>query len=413
MVGFPYGDESIDVFCNCEHEVARMKAITNRDAGAVFSEAFSNPAGSRGLVDFLDSHERVLAIVPDATRIAPSPRVFDALSVTARTHKLTFLVATGSHRPPTEPELRSIFGRFYGAFCGRTQIHKSMERDNMTAIGTTSRGTPVRLNRAIEKVDGIIAIGNVKPHYFAGFTGGRKSFLPGIAAYETIEANHSHAVSEDAGPMKLEGNPVHEDMVEAASLVEKDVFSIQTVTGPDGSVGAAFTGNMAETFGLAVRYARDIYSVPLRKMGNIVLTANPHPMDINLYQAQHAIENGRLVVEDGGILILVSKCWDGIGNDDFLKAFDRVDSAEDVGRMLGGGYRLGFHKVARVINMLSKIRLWAVTGLEPDTIRRARMVPFSSIQLALDTAIENMKANNAEPRVILMPEGGLTTPRPR
>lgn len=410
MVLFPYGDDRIDIVCDCKHIVAEMKEIAACNENELLAEAISNPIDGEDLAGFFASHKRLLVIVPDATRAAPSTKLLDHIIRESGNNKLTFIVATGSHRPPTEKELEKIFGRHFAACRDNVMVHDSRYEKNMARFGTTSRGTEVFFNKAIEKSDGIITLGNVKPHYFAGFAGGRKSFLPGIAAYKTIEANHSHAVSTLASPMVLAGNPVHEDMAEAAAMIDKDVFSIQTVMAPDRKVCAAFTGGLTGTFDSAAKYSREIYSSVLREKGNIVVTANPHPMDINLYQSQHAIENGRLALEDGGILILISKCWGGVGNDAFLKAFDKVNNYDDVEHILKDGYRLGFHKVSRMMKMLEDVQLWAVTGLDPDIVMRAKMRSFSDVQTAVDAAINSMKDVGNEPKVILMPGGGLTVP---
>ena len=412
LVDIPYGKRHVTLEIDVPCEVLRPNDVELKDDTETLSRALGHPLGKETFPEFASKVKRLLVIVTDATRPTPTARVLTQLHPTLSCHPdVTFLVATGTHRAPTEEEKKTIFGELFTEFRNRIHVHDAKKDEDLVYVGKTSRGTEVRLNRMVTEADGILTINNVKPHYFAGFTGGRKAFLPGVAAYRTIEMNHSHALSDAAQPMALEGNPVAEDMEEAARLLgDKMVFSIQTVVTAERRIYAASAGDLFGSFNAAVRHATTLDSVVLKAKGNIILTANQHPMDINLYQAQHALENAKLALEPPGITILISKCWDGVGNDAFLKLLDMVENPEDVERVLGKGYKLGYHKAARMMGMKRHTELWLVSDLDDEVARRAKMKPYHDIQEALDDAVAHVRSENREPRVVVMPNGGMTVP---
>ncbi|MEJ2067607.1 MAG: lactate racemase domain-containing protein, partial [Deltaproteobacteria bacterium] len=140
----------------------------------------------------------------------------------------------------------------------------------------------------------IVAISSVEPHYYAGYTGGRKSFFPGAASYQTMEHNHRLALEEGVAPMALTGNPVHEDMVEAMGTLEgKEIYSLQVVLDRFHRICAAFAGSLEGSFAAAVQKAREVFAVEISARADIVVTIAPAPMDIDLYQAHKAIEHGK------------------------------------------------------------------------------------------------------------------------
>jgi len=412
QVDIPYGNEVVTIDLDCPCQVLEPNEVEIGDEGEVLSTALEHPMSSVPFPEFAARTKRLLIIVTDATRPTPTARILERLYPSLSRHRdLHFMVAAGTHRAPTPEEQRTIFGQFYTEFRDRIHVHDARNEEELVHVGATSRGTEVRFNKQVIEADGILTINNVKPHYFAGFTGGRKSFLPGVAAYSTIEMNHSHALSEAAQPMALEGNPVAEDMEEAARLLgNKPVFSIQTVVTPDHRLYAVFAGELFSSFRAATKAATTLDCAPLKRKGNIVLTANQYPMDINLYQAQHALENAKLALDPPGVTVLISKCWDGVGNDAFLKLLDRVETPADIERVLGKGYRLGYHKAARMMGMKRYTELWLVSDLEDEVARRGKMEPYHDIQKALDDAVALMKGKGREPSVVVMPNGGMTVP---
>ncbi|MBO4278777.1 MAG: DUF2088 domain-containing protein, partial [Spirochaetales bacterium] len=191
---------------------------------------------------FLNLPGNVLVIVNDGTRPTPTRFVMDAIGPALEKEDVSFLIATGSHRAPTEQEYDFIFGSWYQIFKDRVFVHDCHAMDEMDYYGRTSRGTELYLNKLVRKASKVIVIGSVEPHYFAGYTGGRKGFLPGVAAYSSIEHNHKMALSPDAKTLALEGNPVHEDLMEAMTLVKCPVYSIMTVLDRDHEIDTVTAG---------------------------------------------------------------------------------------------------------------------------------------------------------------------------
>lgn len=392
--------------------VLEPNTVPLRDEQRLICEALKNPFGGVSFEAFLQKTERLLVVVNDATRPTPTAKVLDAIAPELCTHPdVRFLVATGAHRAPTEEEYRYIFGAHYDRWKDRIFAHDARNDAEMHYLGTSSNGTEMHVNRMLTDIGNVIPIGGVEPHYFAGYSGGRKSFLPGVAAYKTIEMNHKLAMSDKACALALDGNPVNEDMVDAMKVLkELNVFSIQTVLNGDHKMYAATAGDLQESFDAAVNYAQDVFCVSLEKKADIVVTVAPYPMDIDLYQSQKALDNGKLALADGGIMILVSKCRMGVGEEAFLNLLSKASTPEAVMKLLEAEYKLGFHKAAKMAQIATWAEMWAVTDMDDDIIRTAMMRPFSDVQTAVDEAITVLRSRGKDPCMVVLPAGSLTLP---
>jgi nickel-dependent lactate racemase len=224
--------------------------------------------------------------------------------------------------------------------------------------------------------------------------------------------NHKLALSDKACSLALHGNPVHEDMVDAMEVLKNiNVFSIQTVLTGEHEIYAVTAGDLLKSFDAAIKYANEVFCVPLRRKGNIVLTAAPYPMDVDLYQSQKALDNGKFAVEDNGIIILISKCRTGVGEDAFLKLLSKSDSPQGVLEILDKEYKLGYHKAAKMAQIGTRASMWMVSDLEDEIMEQAKLKPYHDIQKAVDDALKTIKAQGKQPRVIIMPAGSLTVPK--
>ena len=378
----------------------------------IIAQALEIPVGMEAFSTFARTSDKLLVLVNDGTRPTPTSKVLKELYPILKEHPdVKFLIATGAHRGPTEDELRYIFGELFDEFRSRIHVHDARKDEDMVYLGGSSNGTEMYLNRLVTETKNILVIGSVEPHYFAGYTGGRKSFLPGVAAYRTIEMNHMHALSEKAAPLALKGNPVAEDMEDAMKVLnDLRVFSIQTVLTADHGLYAMVAGDLKLSFELAVKKANEVFCTPCGRRGNIVLTVAPYPMDIDLYQSQKALENGKLALEQGGIIILVSKCREGIGDDTFLKLLCCAQTSEEVMQKIAEGYKLGYHKAAKMIQMGMHAQMWAVSDLDTGTLEMARLKPHTDLQETFDMAIATIRAKGKEPYAVVLPQGSLTVP---
>jgi nickel-dependent lactate racemase len=408
-VEVPYGGgtQSVDVPDSNMGEIVYPNELPETEEMSLLSEAVSNPIGSAGLDEFLQGAGRVLVIVNDATRPTPTAKVLDLIGPTLERKGAEYIIATGMHRAPTEEEYGFIFGSRYESIKTRVHSHDSKSSE-MFQIGTTSRGTEVRLNRLVQDADRIVVIGSVEPHYFAGYTGGRKAFLPGVSAYETIEQNHKLALDLEAQALRLEENPVHEDMMEAMAFLDgKDVFSIMVVLDRDHRICSAYSGDIDAAFLAAAKRADEVFVVKM-KVADIVVAVTSFPHDIDLYQSQKALDNAKHAVRDGGIMILVSACRTGVGADTFLKLLASAPTPAEALKKISKEFKLGYHKAAKMAEIGLRMKMFAVTGLEPEIAEKAHMVPIPSIQKAVDRALAEL---GPESKVTFIMDAVITVPK--
>ena len=243
----PYGEGDIKLEIDDERvaDVLFGNDVSASDDKGCILKAVNNPVDSSNLRDFLAGAEEVVFIVNDATRPTPTSKILDIIYNDIKDCNIGFIIATGVHRAPTEDEMKFIFGKYLEPLRDRIHVHDARRDEDMVHIGTSKNGTEMYVNRLGVKAHKIAIISSVEPHYFGGYTGGRKSFLPGIASYKTIEQNHKYAMRKEARPLVLEGNPVAEDMEDAIkTILDKEIFSIQTVLDPLHRIYAAKAGHL-------------------------------------------------------------------------------------------------------------------------------------------------------------------------
>ena len=407
-INFPYDQKTIPIEIDPKHlgAVLEMKEPvrdSNRKPTDIVDDAV------RGSLDeFLTlPGDNLLVVVNDGTRPTPTRHVIDSIGKKLQKAKATFIVATGSHRAPLKSEYDFIFGSWYDTFKDRILVHDARKPEEMEYFGTTSRGNEIYYNRAVKEADKIIVIGSVEPHYFAGYTGGRKAFLPGVAAYSSIEHNHKMALSPDAKALALKGNPLHEDLLEAADMVKVPVYSIMTVLDKNDEIDTVCAGDLKTSFDDAVKAANDLFALPLAQKADIVVSSPVYPMDIDLYQSQKAIENGKLALKEGGTLILVSSCRDGVGGEAFVRLMTSASTPKEVLQKIDEGYKLGYHKAAKLAEIMQWATLEAYTGLEDKRLEDIFIKPVHDLQKAIDDAIEKY---GPDCKVVFMPQGSLTVP---
>jgi nickel-dependent lactate racemase len=377
------------------------------DETEIIRQALNNPIGSPSLKEFLKDARDVLFIVNDPTRPTPTARVLDIIGDDIAGQNVSFIVATGIHRAPTEEEYLQIFTeKYYTKYKDRIHSHDS-KNDEMVYLGTSKNGTEMKVNKIGVDAHKIVIISSVEPHYFAGYTGGRKSFLPGIASFETIEQNHKLALKQEARALALEGNPVHEDMIDALSTVKKEIFTISTVLDKNHRIYAATAGDIYKSMEAAVSKAEEVFVAKIPQKADIVVSVVKFPSDIDLYQAQKGIDNAKYAVKDGGILIVVAKCRMGIGEDSFVKLLSSADSPKDALDRIEKKFVIGYHKAAKMAEVGLYAQTFGVTDLDPKILESIFIRPFSSLQEALDKAFEE-KGKNAKALVLL--DGSLTIP---
>ncbi|MFN2435817.1 MAG: nickel-dependent lactate racemase [Desulfotignum sp.] len=409
-ISVPYGKEDVltatlDDTVPVRFLEANDVTLPNQDQ--VIAEAIAQPINSPSFESFLADAGRVLVIVNDATRPTPTASVLDTIFAPLSKTDYRFIIATGVHRGPTEEEFDQIFGKYYARVKDRIIVHDAKKEEDMVYLGDSTNGTPMYVNKAGVEADRIIIISSVEPHYFAGYTGGRKSFLPGIAGYKTVEKNHKLALVPEARALALSGNPVHEDMMDAIQTVKQEIFSIMTVLDKHHRIYAACTGHIHDSFHAAIDRANEVFCAPLEERADIVVSVVTFPQDIDLYQAQKGIDNAKLALKENGISILVAKCRYGIGGKAFADLLGSCDTPKAALEKIEQGYVLGYHKAAKMAEVGLWAQMWAVTDVAPEVIAPLFITPFSDLQTALDQALAQ-KGKNAS--VLFLMDGGLTVP---
>jgi nickel-dependent lactate racemase len=363
----------------------------------------------------------LLVVVNDGTRPTPSAAVLAELRPALEAwlqgsgHAVSFVVATGTHRMASPQELDHIFGsELAKAHVGRIFSHDAKDKASLVHLGGTKRGTDVWVNRLLAETQGLILINSVEPHYFAGYTGGRKSLFPGLAGYETVWANHKLSMEKGSEHLMLKGNPVHEDLEESLALgiTGKQIYSIQLVLDKDHRIGFASAGSLEKTFSEALAVADRQFVLELDQRYDVVVAVAPHPMDCNFYQTNKAVQSGALAVKQGGVLIVVSECPYGLGENqtlfDMLAASD--SPADALVRADRQEYKLGVLQATRIAAILERADIWVVSSLKDDDVRAMLMTPYADVQAAVQAALARQ---GDEAQVLFLTEASITVPRVR
>lgn len=409
-IEIPYGKDKIPIELPQENikNIIYPNKVEIKEPEIIISEALDNPVGMESFDEFLNKSENILFIVNDGTRPTPTSTILKILNDRMDLKSSKLIVATGVHRAPTDEEFNFIFGDLYNELKSQIIVHDAKKKEDLVYVGSTSNGTEMWINKNAYDAGSIIPIGSVEPHYFGGFTGGRKSFLPGIAGYKTIEQNHRLALKPGAEALKLEGNPVHEDFLEALkTLKDKPIFSIQTVLDGERKLYAATAGDIYKSFDNAIKYAKEVFCVSIEEKADIVVSIAPYPMDVDLYQAQKAIDNGKLALKKNGILILIAKCRTGIGPKTFYELLSSSNSSFEVLEMIKKEYKLGYHKAAKMAEIDRWASMWGVTDLEDEIMENVFIRPFGSVQEAIDEAI---KEKGRDAKILFLMDGSITVP---
>lgn len=374
--------------------------------------ALRNPVKSRPLAELVRGHKQVAIIIPDSTRGVPVAQILPQLVTTLAAEGLgldtiTVVVATGVHRPATPEEIDDLLGPLKGKI--KIISHDAFNKEELVFLGTTTRGTPVEVNRTVYECDFRIAIGKVEPHEFAGFSGGRKAILPGVSAERTIEINHrpEMLLVPEARPGVLEGNPVSEDMVEAARMLGLD-FVVNVVQGAAGEILEVFAGDMEAAHQAAAQYLRSFCQVDLKRKPDIVVTTPGKPLNIDFYQALKAIIALEHVIAPGGTIVLYSACPDGLGTTDMFKPYEGAASIDDVIANLKATYKIQMDHALLVCKVLAHgVHVIASSPNVPgDKLEAVMFESACSPQEALDRAL--FRRENA--KVLFYPQPQRTLP---
>ncbi len=377
------------------------------DIVKAMNQAVDRPLDSPPLNDFLRDADDLLVVVNDATRATPTGTVLSILGDRLTgVGNLKIIVATGLHRAPTDQEYRTILGQTYDRFRPLTVAHDGHDLDSLVWIDGGNH--KILINPALARADRVLVINSVEPHFFAGYTGGRKSFLPGLAGYPSVEASHAAAVHPDAVPLRIAGNPVRGFIESNTGFVDPArTFAIQLVLDRFDKIAQISAGNLDQAFRLACAGADSMYTMSVNRRYDIVLAVVKPPLNINLYQAEKSWEHARYGLKNGGILICVSACPEGVGSSFYQRLSEKYPEQNTWIALAEQPYEMGLHKLVRTARMRAQGELWLVSNIADDTARKFWYEPKVSVQAALDEAL-TIKGPHAS--LLVIDDAALTVP---
>lgn len=373
--------------------------------------ALNSPIESVSLQEMVKGKQKVVIITSDHTRPVPSRLTMPILLETIRNEssdvEINILIATGFHRPMSDQELLDRFGEEI-VQNENIIVHYSDDQESLQQLGILPSGGELWINKAALDCDLLIAEGFIEPHFFAGFSGGRKAILPGIAGTETVLANHcSEFIASDfARTGVLKNNPIHKDMLFAAEQA-KLAFILNVVLNEDKKVIAAFAGDSVKAHLKGCDFIKDLAEVP-KVEADIVITSNGgYPLDQNIYQAVKGMTAGEACCKEDGIIIMVASCCDGHGGDSFYQNMADAESPKEVlervlkiPRNETMPDQWEFQILARI---LEKYKVILVTDqCDPQIIKDMHMEPALTLDAAVQKAFQ-IKGKNAS--VTVIPDG--------
>lgn len=370
--------------------------------------ALKNPIASKPLGEIVKPGEKIVVISSDITRPMPThlvmPALLDTLYAAGASPKdITLVFGLGIHREHTEEEKKKLAGeRAYKEIrCMDSTPH------DCVSFGKTKSGTPVDITRVVAEADRRICLGNIEYHYFAGYSGGGKAIMPGVSTGEAIQMNHRMMVQESAAAGRIEGNPIRQDIEEAAAMVGID-FILNVVLDEKKRIVKAVAGDAVKAHREGCSFLDQLYGKPIRERADIVLVSQGgFPKDLNLYQTQKALDNAKHAVKQGGIIILIGSCKEGLGEAEFETWMTTSPSPHAMVERIGQDFRLGGHKAAAIAMVLENADIYMVSEMDPDFVRSIFLRPFATAQEALDEAFKKL---GPDATVLAMPFGGSTLP---
>lgn len=382
------------------------KIETAKDEYECVKNAIDNPIGTPRLNELVKPGMKVAIVTSDITRPLPSnkilPLVIDELNnAKIPNSDIVVVFALGSHRSHTEEEKRYLVGE---------EVYSKVEcvdsnPDDCVHLGKTKHGTDVDITARVANADFIICLGNIEYHYFAGYSGGAKAIMPGVSTPKAIQQNHSMMVMDEARQGNIK-SPVRVDVEEAASMLGID-FIVNVVLDENKNIAYAVAGDYIEAHRVGCDYLDKMYGVKIHDKADIVVvSAGGFPKDQNLYQAQKALDNSKSAVKDGGIIILLASCSDGLGNktfEEWMLNKTREQCIEDIKK----NFVLGGHKAAAVAKILTTKRVFLVSSLDRELVRKMNLEPYDTLDEAFKDATDIL---GKESKVFVIPHGGSLLP---
>ncbi|HCJ67814.1 MAG TPA: nickel-dependent lactate racemase, partial [Elusimicrobia bacterium] len=339
-------------------------------------KVLKNPIGSEPLKEIAEKIKpnNLVIIVEDITRPNPDYReILDSLIEELKIagisdEKIRFIIAYGTHRQHRAEENKKIYGE---ALINRFQfIDHNPDADDLISLGKLSTGNELWINKYVAQADFLIATGNIEPHAFAGYGGGRKAILPGVSGRKTITKNHSKVCRRGTEIGKLENNPIHEEMLEAAHRVAstKPFFILNVIRNSTKEIIGIVAGDFEKAFFAGIKIAQSLYSVTVPEKAEVVISScGGYPKDINLYQSQKTITASAEITKEGGTIVLLAECRDGVGQPVFEKWL-RKHHLEEILHKKEEDIEVEGHRAYLTAKILKKCEVIVVSSLAKELV---------------------------------------------
>jgi len=390
--------------------LTRQDAPGLADESEAITQSLRSPIASPSLRDLLKPGDKVVVIATDNTRPCPDDRILPPLLAELESkvpqENITIIVALGLHPPLNKDELAIKLGK--NILDNYNVVNHDV--NDTVYIGTTSRGTPVDINRRVIEADFRISTGFIEPHFFAGFSGGRKSIAPGVFSVRSAYHNHGYQMIEHprtrAGILK--GNPLHEDLVEQAQMARLN-FIVNVLLNKNREITHVVAGHPFQAHEKGCEIEREIAGVKVPQRADITITTNSGaPLDLDLYQTCKGIDTAAQITRDGGIIIVASLCGAGIGPEAFLELHRSVDSPKEVIRKIKRKEPVGVQWENQILARTQlKQDIYLASSLDAQDVRDMMMMPISTVEEGLEKAFAAL-GDDAE--IIVIPEGPLVLP---
>ena len=388
-----------------------LQAEANMTQDELVRFSLKNPVASPRLSELVKGKKNMVIISSDHTRPVPSKTIMPLILEEARRDNpdidITILIATGFHRATTREELTDKFGEDI-VDNENIVIHDSQDASSLVQLDTLPSGGELWLNRLAVETDLLVAEGFIEPHFFAGFSGGRKSVLPGVAGAQTVLANHCAEFinSEYARTGVLENNPLHRDMLFAAQQA-KLAFIVNVVIDENKDIVKAFAGDREQAHKAGCDFLERLVRIEVPPSDIIITSNGGYPLDQNIYQAVKGMTAAEAAIKDGGVIIMVSACNDGHGGQSF---FDNMAQAKCPAQILKKTAQVPRHEtvpdqwefqiLARILNRCKVIMVTDMCA--PEMIKAMHMEHAFTIEEALEMAL---KIKGADARIAVIPDG--------
>lgn len=385
------------------------------DQRAAVISALEKPIGSKPLRQLIQPMDRVTIVFTDITRATPNhvliPWLLDHLSTVVPRENITLLNALGTHRPNTRAELEQLLTPEVVANY-RVLNHEPENPEAHVRVGATREGTPALINRHLVEADVRIITGFIEPHFFAGFSGGPKGIMPGVAYLDTVMSNHGarNIGNPNAAFGITEGNPIWEEMRDIALCVGPS-FLLNVTLNEQRQITGVFAGDLVAAHRVGIEFVRASAMQPVAAPFDVVVTTNSgYPLDQNLYQGVKGLAAGARILKPGGILILAAECREGVpANTPLDHLLRSASSPEEILTMVTThGFRRPEQWQAQIQALIQRnATVFLYSSLPDEIIRAAHLAPCREIRGLVDQALH---ALSSDARVAVLPQGPLTIP---